>query len=138
MTGLVGWIDRMWKSGPGQFAVQLLRRYFTHDVGRQGAALAYYLLFSLFPFLIFLSSLLGLLELNISAIVQAVEQILPSGVLDLLESYLEHVSHTSSSAMLWFGLVFSVWFPTRAANSLIISVRRAYHLPRPKIRCSTG
>ena len=33
--------------------------------GRQSAALAYYLLFTLFPFLIFLSSLLGLLHLDV-------------------------------------------------------------------------
>ena len=43
---------------------QLGRRYFAHQVGRSAAELAYYLLFSLFPLLIFVSALLGLLQLQ--------------------------------------------------------------------------
>ena len=103
------WLRPAAESWPGRFLSNLLRRYFIHDVGRQSAALAYYLLFMLFPFLIFLSSLLG-----------------------VVESYLSYVSHTSSTAMLWFGLVFSIYFPMRAADCLMHAVRRAYHLPRPK------
>ena len=101
-------------------------------MGRQAAALAYYLLFMLFPFLIFLSSLLGLLDLDISSITRSLEALLPAGVLEVVETYLSYVSHTSSAAMLWFGLVFSIYFPMRAADCLMHAVRRAYHLPQPK------
>ena len=38
----------------------LVQRYLRHNVGMQGAALAFYLLFMIFPLLIFVSSLLGL------------------------------------------------------------------------------
>ena len=40
----------------------MTRRYLAHNVGIQSAALAFYLLFMLFPFLIFISALLGLLK----------------------------------------------------------------------------
>ena len=126
------WLRPAAESWPGRFLSSLLRRYFIHDVGRQSAALAYYLLFMLFPFLIFLSSLLGLLDLDISGITRSLEALLPAGVLDVVETYLSYVSHTSSTAMLWFGLVFSIYFPMRAADCLMHAVRRAYHLPHPK------
>lgn len=126
------WIAPLADSRPGKFLTQILRRYFIHDVGRQSAALAYYLLFMLFPFLIFLSSLLGLLDLDVSGIIRSLGNLLPSGVLDVVESYLYYVGHTSSTAMLWFGLVFSIYFPMRAADCLMHAVRRAYHLPAPK------
>ena len=42
----------------------LVQRYLRHNVGMQGAALAFYLLFMIFPLLIFISSLLGLLQLK--------------------------------------------------------------------------
>ena len=126
------WLTPLADSRPGKFLTQILRRYFVHDVGRQGAALAYYLLFMLFPVLIFLSSLLGLLDLDISGITRSLNSLLPAGVLDLVETYLRYVGQTSSAAMLWFGLVFTVYFPMRAADCLMIAVRRAYHLPRPK------
>lgn len=125
------WIKPVADSWPGRFVTGCLRRYFYHDVGRQSAALAYYLLFTLFPFLIFLSSLLGLLNLDVSEILGALQPLLPAEVLDVAEAYLEYASRTSSTAMLWFGLIFSIYFPMRAADCLMRAVRRAYHLPRP-------
>ena len=126
------WLKPAAESWPGRFITQLVRRYFLHDVGRQGAALAYYLLFMLFPFLIFLSSLLGLLDLDVSSISRSLAALLPASVLDVVEAYLYYVSQTSSRAMLWFGLIFSIYFPMRAADCLMMSVRRAYRLPQPK------
>src|SRR5699024_12087186 len=77
-------------------------------------------------------SLLGLLQLDVSEVVRALQPLLPAEVLDVAEAYLEYASRTSSAAMLWFGLVFSIYFPMRAADCLMRAVRRAYHLPRPK------
>lgn len=108
----------------------LFANYFRHDVGRNGAALAYYLLFTLFPLLIFVSSLLGLLELDVASIIQALSPFLPRDILDLLGTYLDYAAQTSSSSMLWFSLIFSIYFPMRAAKSLMDAVRRAYHLPK--------
>lgn len=126
------WIKSILDSWPGRFLTRTAERYLVHGVGQEAAALAYYLLFMIFPLLIFLSSLLGLLELDISGIIQGLAPLLPAGVLDVIESYLSYVSETSSRAMLWFGLVFTIYFPMRAADCLMIAVRRAYHLPRPK------
>lgn len=102
-----------------------------HDVGKNAAALAYYLLFALFPLLIFLSNLLGLLDLNVTAITQSLQQFLPRDIVGIIESYLDHVSHTSSHVLLWFALFFSIWFPMRATKGLMNDVRLAYHLEKP-------
>ncbi|MEG0779774.1 MAG: YihY/virulence factor BrkB family protein [Oscillospiraceae bacterium] len=109
----------------------LIQRYYQHDVARESAALAYYLLFTLFPFLIFLSSLLGLLHLDITGILAGLAEVMPRDVLEFIEVYLTYVSETSSPQMMVFGLVFSVYFPMRATNSLMRSVRKAYHLGPP-------
>ena len=50
----------------------------------QSAALAFYLLFMIFPFLIFISALLGLLDLNITGIMTVLSDFLPEEVVDLL------------------------------------------------------
>ena len=115
----------------GQLLHHLVSQSLRHDIGRSSAALAYYLLFALFPFLIFLSSLLGLLELDVYAIIQSMDRILPDSVVNIVEAYLHYVSENSSTTILWFSLVFSIYFPMRATNCLMRSVRRAYHLPRP-------
>jgi membrane protein len=109
----------------------LARRYLRHSVGIQSAALAFYLLFMTFPFLIFISALLGLLQLDVAAILLALQEILPREIVDFVEMYLTYVAANPSPRLLLFGLVFSLYFPMRAANSLMRSVRTAYHLGPP-------
>ena len=110
----------------------MVQRYLRHNVGIQSAALAFYLLFMIFPFLIFISALLGLLRLDVAGILLALGEILPRGVVDLIEVYLTYVSRNPSPHLLVFGLVFSIYFPMRATNSLMRSVRTAYHLGPPR------
>ena len=110
----------------------MIQRYLRHNVGIQSAALAFYLLFMIFPFLIFISALLGLLDLNVAAILQALGDFLPKEIIEFVEMYLTYVSGAPSPKLLVFGLVFSIYFPMRATNSLMRSVRTAYHLGPPK------
>lgn len=56
------------RTAAGQITVQLVRRYYLHDVGRDSAALTYYLLFALFPLLVFISTLLGILKLDVDSV----------------------------------------------------------------------
>ena len=93
----------------------------------------------IFPFLIFISALLGLLDLNVTAILLSLGEFLPRDVIDIIRAYLVHVGQTSSPKLLVFGLFFSIWFPMRATNALMVSVRTAYHLGPPQAgRWSTG
>ena len=110
----------------------LTQRYLRHNVGIQSAALAFYLLFTIFPLLIFLSALLGLLNLNVEAIGFALLDFLPKEVVELITAYLSYVSENPSPRLMVFGLFFSVYFPMRSANSLMRSVRTAYHLGPPR------
>lgn len=119
-------------------AYLLIQRYFRHNVGVQSAALAFYLLFMIFPFLIFISALLGLLDLNVTAILLALGEFLPRDVVDIVRTYLVHVGRNPSPKLMVFGLFFSIWFPMRATNALMVSVRTAYRLGPPGGRWSTG
>ena len=110
---------------------QLLRRYFDHSVARDSAALTYYLLFALFPLLIFLSNLVGMMSLDISQFLASLHAIMPQEALDIIEQYLIYVSRDSSRQLLWFSLVFSIYFPYRAASALMGSVRKAYGVEAP-------
>ena len=110
----------------------LIQRFLRHNVGMQGAALAFYLLFMIFPLLIFVSSLLGLLQLDVDAILAAVGDILPREVVSFIDVYLTYVGQNPSVRLLLFGLFFSLYFPMRATNALMRSVRIAYHLGPPR------
>ena len=115
-----------------RFCGLMSHRYLRHRVGVQSAALAFYLLFMLFPFLIFISALLGLLQLDVTAILQALNELLPQEIVDFVGMYLTYVGEDPSPELLVFGLVFSIYFPMRATNTLMRAVRTAYHLGPPR------
>lgn len=115
-----------------RFCVLMAHRYNKHNVAIQSAALAFYLLFTIFPFLIFISALLGLLNLDITGMMKGLTDFLPAEVVELIEMYLTYVSENPSPQLMVFGLVFSVYFPMRATNSLMGAVRTAYHLGPPR------
>lgn len=108
------------------------RRYLRHSVGIHSAALAFYLLFTIFPLLIFISALLGVLQLDMNAILETMGRVLPFSVVNLAGVYLRYVSANPNPRLMMFGLVFSIWFPMRATNSLMRSVRTAYRLGAPQ------
>jgi len=110
----------------------LVRRYFDHRVGHNSAALTYYLIFALFPLLSFLSNLVGVFALDVEGFLLSFSGIIPNAVLDIAQQYLRHVSENSNRALLVFSLVFSVYFPFRAANALLFSVRKAYGMEKPE------
>ena len=120
------------RTGFGRLAADMVQRYYAHDVARDSAALSYYLLFAIFPLLIFISTLLGLLELDIAYITSVLEPLFPADVLNVVRSYLEYVSANPSRQLLWFSLVFSIWFPMRASGCLMHSLRKAFGRSAPE------
>ncbi len=110
---------------------RILVNYYEHRVGRNAASLAYYLLFAMFPLLIFISNLLGRLELDIAAVTKQMQTFLPTEVVKLITAYLEHVSVAPDTALFWFSLIFTVYFPMRATKSMMDDVRTAYRLEKP-------
>ena len=126
------WLDSLVRLPSIRTVVVLIERYTAHDVSQQGAALAYYLLFTLFPLLIFVSSLIGQLHLDIALITETLSPILPSDVLTLTQDYLRYVSGHTGVSTLWFSAVFSIWFPMRATFCLMRAVRLAYGLGEPE------
>ena len=120
------------RTGFGRLAGDMIRRYYVHDVARDSAALTYSLLFAIFPLLIFVSTQLGVLELDIASITAVLAPILPSDVVDIIRTYLEYVAANQSRQLLWFSLVFSIWFPMRSTGCLMHSLRKAFGRSAPE------
>ncbi len=111
---------------------KLVRRYFVDGVGRSCAALAYYLIFSFFPLLIFLSVLIGFMNLPpLSA--DSLKNIIPADIVSIINSYLAHVSSIKSSQLLIFGLIFTIYFVSRAVDCLVRAIHTAYRVKQVRV-----
>lgn len=110
----------------------MLRCWLGHGVSAQSAALAFYLLFTMFPLLIFFSALLGSLHLEQEELLLVLGRFLPAEVHAFVRMYLQYVARNSGARILLFGLFFSLYFPMRATNTLMRAVRTAYRLGAPR------
>ena len=111
---------------------ELLRRYRTHEVDQHSAALAYHLFFAVFPLLIFLSNGLGALQLDGELVTEQLKRLLPVTAAELMGDYFDYVSGEHNRTLMVFSLLFSVYFPYRAAHGLMRSVQRAFHRWMPE------
>ncbi len=110
------------------FIKELSGRYSAHRVSRSAAELAYYLLFAVFPLLIFISSAIGRLNLSESDLYERLSLVLPKGVLSLISDYLTYAragSEINKTFFMYAGSVLALYMLFRAVTSLNHAVRRA-------------
>ncbi len=110
---------------------QLGRRYFGHQVGRASAELAYYLLFSLFPLLIFVNAAVSMLHLSADMLTQTLGAVLPPQAADLVNTYLAYIQGLDAPMLLYACLFLTVYAVSRAITSLLRALSRAYHMAHP-------
>jgi membrane protein len=96
----------------------------------QAAQLSFYFLLSIFPLLLFLAALLGLL-LNSDAalhdlLTQYLGAVLPKSASALIEETLQEVNEGSNAGKLSFGLLFSVWAASNGVVAIITALNIAY------------
>lgn len=94
------------------------------------AQLAYYLILSLFPFMLVLVSLMGTFgseDLAVN-ILGYFKQVMPSQVYDLFETYTEDVikGRAEAPGLLSFGILFTIWTASGAFSAMMKALNRCY------------
>lgn len=104
------------------------------EVGRRAAGLTYYLVFAIFPFILSIISLLGILHLPMISFEGDAAAFLPEDVITLLNMTIVHMTETSSGGILAFGLAFALWFPFRAVKNMTVEVADIYGEENQKMK----
>ncbi|MCX7614890.1 MAG: YihY/virulence factor BrkB family protein [Clostridiales bacterium] len=118
----------------GKFAYivrRLVKRYFRDNVSKTGAELAYFFLFSFFPFLIFINLLVGTFHIPID-IITGILKVVPPDVEKIVADYFSYIGSFESKTLLVTGLVLTLYFLSRAINSLIQAVNAAYRTKKKR------
>lgn len=102
--------------------------YFTEELGKRAAALTYYLVFAIFPFLLSIFSLLGFLHLPMLSLEGEAATFLPADIIALLNLTISYMQENSGGAVFTFGMAFSLWFPYRAVKNMTREVASIYGL----------
>jgi len=122
-----------WKLG-GLTVVQLARRVW-HEIGDdevadRGAALAYYFLFALFPALLFLTALLGLLPIPnlMDNLMAYVTRALPPDAASVTEKTLREVVIGARGGLLSIGVLGALWAASNGISSIMTALNAVYEV----------
>lgn len=110
----------------------LWNQFEKHDATGLAAQCAYYFLLSLFPFLLFILSLLGYLPFSSDDVIGLIKEYIPGAVAGWIEETLSNLLDVKRGGTLSFGLILALVSASAAMNAIVIAVNKAYGLPERK------
>ncbi|CQR47278.1 hypothetical protein BN1058_01586 [Paraliobacillus sp. PM-2] len=108
------------------FLKQLFKRISQDDVPGLSAQLAYFLLLSLFPFLIFLVTLIGYIPVDNVDIISFFSAYAPSEILELIEGNIDHIANQRNGGLLSIGIIGALWSASNGINAIMRAFNKAY------------
>ncbi|SET37738.1 membrane protein [Oceanobacillus limi] len=109
-----------------EFSKQLYIRLMDADVFGLAAQLAYFFLLSLFPFLVFLVTLIGYLPFDEHNFMSMVASIAPAESMELINSNIDQLAHSRNGGLLSISLISSLWLASNGVNAIMRVFNHAY------------
>ena len=91
------------------------------DVFALASQLAYYLVLSFFPFMLFLMTLVGFSKLSSNEILEGLSVMLPKSVLELTQSTIREVFDNQHTGLLGISILLMIWTSSSAFKAVYIS-----------------
>ncbi|QTM98327.1 YihY family inner membrane protein [Sediminibacillus dalangtanensis] len=111
-----------------QFVIRLIKRILDDDVGGMAAQLAFFFLLSLFPFLLFLITLIGYLPLTQLDIMRFVSLYAPEETFNLINENLSGIAESRNGRLLSVTILATLWTASNGINAIIRSLNAAYNV----------
>ncbi|AEH49303.1 YihY/virulence factor BrkB family protein [Parageobacillus thermoglucosidasius] len=108
------------------FIREMARRFQEDEIPRLSAELAYYFLLSLFPFLIFLITLLAYLPIPHEDLLSVIRQYAPKEAIHLVEANVHRVMDEQNGRLLSLSIIGAIWSASNGMNAIVRAFNRAY------------
>lgn len=113
---------------------EVVREYIEDDMVTYAAALAYHMLFALFPFLLFFVSLLGFLQVPefFDWVLEQAEIALPPDAFSVIEDVIRNVEASQHGGLLSIGIGTALWSASTGVRALMNALNSAYDVPEAR------
>lgn len=109
---------------------EMYRLYGRHNVMRAAGALAYFFVLSVFPLILCVNGFVGLAHVDVQALLQSLDRVLPQQALELVGDYVEYVSASRSTALLYAAVPAVILSASAALRVLLDTMDEIYDQPR--------
>ncbi len=111
-----------------QFIKHLVRKASDDSIMELANGLTYRVLLAFFPFIVFLMTFLGFLELDDSDLINRLYGVLPPDIFNLINRFLKEVFHTQNHGLLSTSLFFTVFNAANGFREAMRCLNHAYGL----------
>lgn len=111
-----------------RFVKELIERFNEAEVPGLSAQLAYFFLLSLFPFLLFIVTLIGYFPIDDRAVIEILTEYLPSEVVWMIDQNLTQIVNNRSGSLLSIGIIGTLWSASNGFNAITRSFNKAYRV----------
>lgn len=125
----------LWKLGNlswGELAKRVWNEIQEDEVFGRAAELSYYFLLALIPFLIFLTSIIGIVVGSGTGtrheLFNYLSRVMPPSAFQLIDSTMVEISSASSGGKLSFGILAALWAASNGLGAITTSLNTAYDL----------
>lgn len=108
--------------------IHLIAKIEKDDVFALSSQLAYYLVLSFFPFMLFLMTLIGFSDLSSGEILEGLSVVLPKKILELTQSTVKEISDNQYTGLLGISIVLMIWTASSAFKAIIKGVNKSYNI----------
>ncbi len=109
-----------------RFLKQLFERFVQAEVLGLSAQLAYFFLLSLFPFLMFIVTLIGYLPFDDRMVIAVLAEYLPEDVVFMIDENLKEIMNKRSGGLLSISIIGTLWSASNGFNAITRSFNKAY------------
>jgi membrane protein len=137
---MIDW-DFFLKYKPLKFIIRLYQKAFHDDIFSRAAQVAFYFSFAIFPLLLFLVTLFGLILDSTTEyqkeLFDYLRQIMPKTAFELVKNTIIEVAENSSTGKLTFGFLVAIWSASAAIDSLRAALNYVYSLKETRYYWTT-
>lgn len=109
-----------------QFLAFFVEHYKASDMDLSSIAVAYYLILTMFPFLILLANIFPYLHIDTSQLLSFLSDTLPRQLYLSTTGIVRSIFDTPSSGLLWVSVVTGLWTTSRSMTFLQKAINKAY------------
>jgi membrane protein len=115
-------------------AVRVVNEIWVDEISDRAAAMSYYFLFALFPTLLFLTTLIGMLSVGdvMDRLLQYAHDVLPADAASLLHRTLGEIQEGARRGLLSISAVAALWGASRGVQSIITTLNVVYAVKTPR------
>lgn len=108
--------------------ISIFKRFREHRLIELAAQCAYYLLLSIFPFLIFIITLLGFIPISYEFDIHLLQELMPDEIFVFIEDQWTHITTQQNTGLLSISIILTLWTASLALSTILRLLNRAYHV----------